>query len=149
MFLSRVTPGPSGAALRRRDDATKLATFAAIGVVCTVAFALLFSALRHVTGPIGSNIGAYTATVGLNFTANRRLTFRAQDGDLKTQAAGYGAVYLFGLGASSVALWAALELFGHPAGRAELVLALAAGVFATVLRYLMLNRWVFVEPARG
>ena len=59
------------------------------------------------------------------------------------------AVYLFGLGASSVALWAALELFGHPAGRAELVLALAAGVFATVLRYLMLNRWVFVEPARG
>ena len=152
MFLPRTslpaTPSaPAG--WRRNDQTARLLSFAIIGAICTVAFALLYSAFRQVTGPIGANVGAFSATVGLNFVANRRLTFRAHYGRLLPQAAGYGAVYVVGLAASSGALWAALQVFSHPTGMTELGLAIGSGVFATVLRYLMLNRWVFRDPDRG
>ena len=152
MFLPR-TSLPLTVALRggrlRSERNAKLVSFAIIGVICTVAFALIYSALRQFTGPLASNVGAFSSTIGLNFLANRHLTFRRHRGKLLTQAAGYGAVYVVGLGASSAALWAALDVFRHPAGVEELLLALGSGVLATVVRYLMLNRWVFREPARG
>lgn len=152
MFLPRTStpaiPRFQGGWLRDERSA-KLLSFAVIGVICTVAFAAIFSALRHVTGPMGANLGALTATISVNFAANRRLTFREHEGRLLAQAAGYGVVYLAGLGASSAALWVALVAFGHPAGTRELFLALACGGLATVLRYVMLNRWVFREPERG
>lgn len=150
MFLGRTAaPAPLALTWRKNRNTRKLTTFALIGVTCTVAFACIFSALRHVTGPLGANFGALTATAGLNFAANRRLTFGVRGGSLAAQATGYGAVYLFGLVASSAVLWAALETFDHPEGRFELLLALGASAVATVLRYLMLNRWVFPEPARA
>lgn len=152
MFLPRTSVSASpelhGGRLRGERGA-KLLSFAVIGVICTVAFAVIYAALRNVTGPIGANVGALTATIGLNFAANRRLTFRAHDGRLLTQAAGYGLVYVFGLGASSAALWAALDVLHHPTGLAELALALVASALATVVRYLMLDRWVFRGASHG
>lgn len=152
MFLPRTSLPPT-ATLRsvwpRNPETAKLASFAIIGVICTVAFAVIYSALRNVAGPMGANLGALMSTIGLNFAANRRLTFRAHGGRLATQAAGYCAVYLLGLGASSAALWAALIVFRHPVGAAELALALAAGAVATVVRYVLLNRWVFGARASG
>ncbi len=152
MFLPRTSVFPAARNREGRNAnarTAKLLTFAVIGAICTVAFAVIYSGLREVTGPIGANLGAFTATVWLNFVANRRLTFHAHQGPLLSQAAGYGVVYVFGLGASSAALWAALDVFRHPRGLPELSLALGSGVIATVVRYLMLNRWVFRESARG
>lgn len=152
MFLPRTSvpasPDLHGGWLRTERGA-KLLSFAVIGVICTAAFTVIYAGLRHVTGPMGANVGALTATIGVNFAANRRLTFRAHGGPLLTQAAGYGLVYVFGLGASSAALWAALDVFHHPTGTVELALALASSALATVVRYLMLDRWVFRGASHG
>ena len=152
MFLPRTSVFPAArnrAGCSANARTAKLLTFAVIGAICTVAFAVIYAGLRHVTGPIGANVGALTATIGVNFVANRRLTFRAHGGPLLTQAAGYGLVYVFGLGASSAALWAALDVFQHPSGTIELALALASSALATVVRYLMLDRWVFRGASHG
>jgi putative flippase GtrA len=94
-------------------------------------------------GPLEANLGALSSTLLINFAANRRLTFHAHSGRLLPQAAAYALVYLIGLGASSAALWLALEFFRHPSGLAELALAVGASGAATVIRFTMLTRWVF------
>ena len=127
----------------RKPGYERLLSFAVIGVICTVAFAGVFWGLRHVTGPLQANLGALSSTLLLNFAANRRLTFRAHRGPLLPQATAYAAVYLVGLGASSVVLSLLLDAFHHPTGLTEVALATGASGVATVARYAMLTRWVF------
>lgn len=122
-------------------------SFAAVGLACTVAFALLFTLLRRFLVPLEANLVAMSATMGLNFAANRRFTFRAQSGSVAGHAAGYVAVYLLGLGASSGVLHVSLLLLHPPAGAGETLLALASGIVATVVRFVLLSIWVFRAPA--
>lgn len=124
----------------------RLTQFAIIGVACTVAFALLYSWFRTMTGPIAANVAALSITMVFNFVANRWFTFDAADGRLVADAAGYGISYLIGMAASSAVLWASLVVVGEPSATVETLLAVASGGAATVTRFVLLSAWVFRRP---
>jgi putative flippase GtrA len=155
MFEPRYLAGTSPSGLFPRSLLQhRLVSFAAIGVICTAAFAILYSLMRNATGPLEANVGAFSVTAIFNFLANRKLTFRAHQGDFTRQAAGYFAVYVFGLGVSSAALWLALHAVSHPSGPQELALAVGSSALATVIRFALLTQLVFRpsaprEPAVG
>jgi putative flippase GtrA len=135
---------------RAGDLTHQLRSFAAIGIACTAAFALLYAGLRGAGVPsLTANALALATTMGINFAANRRLTFHAAGGDLARQLAGYGVAYLLGLAASSVALAVLEELLADPRGAVDAMAAVAAGVVATVVRFVLLRAWVFADGTRS
>jgi putative flippase GtrA len=124
--------------------AAQLRSFVLIGIACTAAFAVLYAALRGLgLGPLAANGVALLATMGINFAANRSLTFHAGAGPLGRQLAGYATAYLLGLGASSVVLAALLEVLGHPRGLLDTAAAVAAGLAATAVRFVLMRAYVF------
>ena len=77
-IAARLTPSP------------QLRSFVLIGLACTAAYALVYSMLRHAgMGAMAANAVSLTATMGANFAANRHYSFKASDGPLGTQLAGY------------------------------------------------------------
>ena len=125
----------------------QLVRFAAVGVVSTLAYLVLFSLLRNGLGAQGANFLALGITAVANTAANRRYTFgvRGREGAARHQFEG---LIVFGLGlaltSGSLALLHALTLPGRGLELAVLVLANLA---ATVLRFLLLRGWVF-HPRR-
>jgi putative flippase GtrA len=117
--------------------ASHVVRFAAIGVLSTIAYALLFVAMRAAVGAGVANALALAITAVANTQANRRFTFglRGRDRLLRQHAAG-AIVYVITLAVTNGAL---LLLHGG-----VLVLA-GASVTATVTRYLGLRFWVFTR----
>ncbi len=141
MAVNAATVRPAG---RRVTISAELRSFVVIGLLCTAAYALLYTAFRHLgVGALAANAMALTTTMGANFAANRRFSFKASDGPLAGQFASYVVAYLIGLGASSVVLSGLLSALGHPAGAADTAAALAAGLVATAVRYVLMRNWVF------
>jgi glycosyltransferase involved in cell wall biosynthesis len=124
----------------------RLIRFLCVGFGSTVAYALLFLALRGVLGPEGANALALAVTAVANTQANRRLTFRISGRrDLIRQHAMGAFVYALTLGLTSGAL-AVLHGLDPGASRIlELAVLVAAGVGATVTRYMALRSWVFAR----
>ncbi|WP_443055419.1 glycosyltransferase [Streptomyces sp. NBC_00704] len=128
----------------RAGLAGQLLRFATVGAVSTIGYVLLYTALRPVCGSQGSNALALLACALANTAANRRLTFglRGRDDALRHQAKGL-LVFVIGLVLTSGSL-AALQ---HAAPRAshgtEVGVLVAAGLAATLLRFLLLRAWVF------
>jgi glycosyltransferase involved in cell wall biosynthesis len=122
----------------------QLIRFMAVGVVSTIAYALLFLALRAPLGAEGANALALALTAVANTHANRRLTFGISGRrDLVRQHAMGAFVYLLTLGLTSGAL-AVLHGLDPGAGRVlELTVLIVAGICATVTRYMALRSWVF------
>ena len=140
---------PSATRDRAADLTHQLRSFAAIGIACTAAFAFLYAGLRDAGVPsLAANSLALATTMGINFTANRHLTFAAAGGDLRRQLASYALAYLLGLAASSAALTTALALLGHPSGPFDTAAAVAAGFVATAVRFVLMRSWVFADRAR-
>jgi putative flippase GtrA len=123
--------------------AGRVMSFAIIGLLCTFAFAGLYAALRTAVAPLPANAVALALTMTANFAANRRFTFAAHAGPLLPQLGGYLVVYAAGLGASSLALLLALQLFSQPGAGLETIIAVACGGFATLTRFVFLSAWVF------
>ncbi len=121
--------------------------FATIGVLSTVAYLLLFMALRGVLGPQGANLVALLVTAVGNTAANRRFTFgvRGAAGAARHQFEGL-VVFGIGLGLTSGAL-ALLHSLGEPHRLVELSVLVAANLLATVVRFVLLRGWVF-HPRR-
>jgi putative flippase GtrA len=118
--------------------------FAVIGVFSTLAYLVLFWLGRSTFGSQGANLGALLITAIANTAANRRLTFgiagRAKAGRHQLQGL---VVFGLGLTLTSGAL-AVLQAVQPSPGRAlELGVLLAANLTATVLRFVLLRRWVF------
>jgi putative flippase GtrA len=126
-------------------SANGLASFVAVGVVCTLLFALAYDGLRTWLAPLAANCLALTTTAGLNFVANRWLTFRGRGGPLLRDAWQYALCYVVGLGASSLALAVILSAHASPSQHFEVSAALGTSGFATVVRYVSLSLWVFRE----
>ncbi|MCA9831477.1 MAG: GtrA family protein [Dehalococcoidia bacterium] len=124
----------------------RLATFAAIGAASTAAFVVLYAALREITAPLPANAFALTLTMGANFLANRRYTFQVRGGSLFVHALQYGVAYGLGLAASTLVLAIGIGLAGEPGRTVETAIALASGLVATVIRYVLLSAWVFRKP---
>ncbi|CAN5508152.1 bifunctional glycosyltransferase family 2/GtrA family protein [soil metagenome] len=122
----------------------QLVRFAVIGVVSTLAYLLLFVLFRGSVGAQAANFFALLVTAMANTAANRRLTFGIAG---KAKAATHQAqglvVFAIGLVVTSGSL-AALHLIStHPQRGVELVTLVTANLVATLIRFVLLRRWVF------
>jgi putative flippase GtrA len=126
-----------------------VARFLAIGVASTIAYAVLFLALRGWLGAGASNALALAITAVANTQANRRFTFgiRGRAGLLRQQAAG-ALVYLIALGLTDGALRVLGELDPHHSRALEVTVLVIASAFATISRYVALRSWVFGRRMR-
>ena len=118
--------------------------FAAIGVVSTLAYLVLFVALHPFMGAQSANFLALALTAIANTAANRRFTFgvRERAGAGRHQLQGFG-VFLLGLGITSGSL-ALLHATAPAAGRlTELTVLVGANLVATILRFLLMRGWIF------
>ena len=126
-----------------------LARFLAVGVASTLAYALLFLALRTPLGAGGANVAALALTAIGNTAANRRLTFgvRGRAGLLRHHVRG-ALVFLLTLGLTTGALAVLHGLEPGPPRALELAVLVAASTAATVTRYVALRSWVFAQARR-
>jgi putative flippase GtrA len=126
----------------------QIVRFAAIGIVSTLAFLLLYSLFRTTMPAQVSNLLALVITAVANTAANRRLTFgiRGRRHAGRSQIEG---LIVFGLGlvltSGSLAL---LGAFVPAASHAlELTVLVVANAVATLLRFVAYRAWVF-HPRR-
>ncbi len=120
--------------------ASRIARFMAIGIASTLAYALLFLALRLTLSAGAANAVALAATAVGNVAANRRFTFgvRGRAGLARHLALG-GAVYALTLAMTSGALGLLHGLDPDPDRVAEAAVLVLASVVATVARYVALR----------
>ena len=127
----------------------RLTRFAFVGVCSTLAYALLFVALRGAVGVAAANALALAVTAVGNTQANRWLTFgvRGRAGLVRQHLMG-ALVYVLTVGLTMGA-WGALHAVdAHPAHAVELVVLVVASAMATVSRYVALRTWVFARDRR-
>ena len=118
--------------------------FAAVGVVSTLAYLVLFVLLRPVAGAQIANFLALAITAVANTTANRRLTFgvRGRKDVVRHQFQGFG-VFVLGLAITSGSLVVLHGMSPEPSNLVEITVLVIANLFATVVRFLLLRSWVF------
>jgi glycosyltransferase involved in cell wall biosynthesis len=131
----------------RLAGASRVARFMYVGVASTIAYALLFLALRGPLGAGAANAAALALTAVGNTAANRRVTFglRGRAGLVRQHALG-AVVFLLTLGLTSGALAVLHGLVASPPRGVELAVLIAASTAATVTRYVALRAWVFTHP---
>ena len=137
----------------RLAAAAPLARFLGIGVVSTLAFALLFLLLHGPLGAAGANAAALAITAIGNTAANRRLTFGIRGREHLLRHHGRGAaVFVLTLALSNGALGVLHGIDATPPRAAELVVLVLGSALATLTRYVALETWVFTRrrarPAR-
>jgi putative flippase GtrA len=140
--------------------ASPVARFLAIGVVSTLAYALLYLLLSGPLGAGAANALSLALTAVANTAANRRLTFgvRGREGLARQHAMG-AFVFALTLALTSGALVLLHALLAHPSRLLEAAVLVVASTCATVTRYVGLRYWVFAraheterrvpEPARS
>jgi putative flippase GtrA len=128
--------------------ARQLPSFAAIGVVSTLAYLALYWLLRTQASAMVANLVALLATAVANTAANRRWTFgvRGRPARLRQHLEGL-AVFGLGLALTSGALWLLDQVAGDAGRAAEMAALVAANAAATLLRFVLLRSWVF-HPRR-
>ncbi|WP_214319863.1 bifunctional glycosyltransferase family 2/GtrA family protein [Nonomuraea sediminis] len=128
-----------------RGMAKQLPRFAAVGVISTVAYLLLFSSLSNVLPVLVANAIALLTTAVANTAANRRFTFGVTGaaGAMRHQVEGLIA-FLVGLVLTTGGLAMLPDGVPH---KVELVAVVVANALATLVRFLLLRVWVF-NPKR-
>ena len=128
---------------------TRPARFVTVGVGSTVAYVLLFLALHAALGAGGANAAALALTAVANTEANRRFTFGVRERRGRLRQHGLGAlVYVLTLGLTGGALAVLHRVDARPPRVVEVAVLIAAGVCATVTRYVALRTWVFAHRHR-
>jgi putative flippase GtrA len=123
-----------------------VARFICVGVVSTLAYAVLFLLLSAAVGAVAANALALSATAVGNTAANRRLTFglRGREGVVRHHGRG-AAVYVLTLALTNGALQMLHGLDSAPSRAVELSVLVVAGFLATVTRYVAMKTWVFAR----
>jgi putative flippase GtrA len=123
-----------------------IARFLLVGVLSTIAYALLFLLLRGPLGAGWANLAALAVTAVANTAVNRRWTFgvRGRRSVLRHHARG-AAVFVLTVGLTTGALAVLHGLVAQPARWVELAVLVAASLVATVTRYVALRTWVFTH----
>jgi putative flippase GtrA len=116
------------------------ARFVAVGAASTLAYAVLFLALRGLLGAGGANALALALTAVANTQANRRVTFgvRGRRRLVRQHAAG-AVVFLLALALTAGALDALRRLDPRPPRLLELAVLVVASALATLSRYVALS----------
>ena len=135
--------GPIGPSAPPRFGSQVL-RFGVVGVLSTIAFALLFLVLRPLFGEQAANFLALLVTAIANTGVNRWFTFgvTGRVGAVRHQVQG---LVVFGLAwsitaGSLVALHAAVP---NASAAEEILVLTIANLVATVLRFVLLRAWVF------
>lgn len=121
--------------------------FGAVGVLSTLAFALLFVALRGPLGAQAANALSLLITAVGNTQLNRRFTFAVKGPRHLAQHQAQGLI-VFGiaLGITSGTLALLHVSTDEPSHTLELVVLTLANATATIVRFLLFRRWVFKRP---
>ena len=129
---------------RRSGFAGQVARFGAIGVASTIAYTVLYLALRPALAAQAANAIALLVTAIGNIAANRRLTFaiRGAAHSVRHQIQGL-VVFGLALALTSLSLVSLHAAAVHPSRSLELVVLVLANLAATVLRFVLLRSWVF------
>jgi glycosyltransferase involved in cell wall biosynthesis len=136
-------PGVRRRLFPRRTLGSQVRTFAAIGIVSTAAWALIYWLLRSAVTPLLANAFALVVTAIGNTAANRRLTFgvSGRDSLVRDHASGLVAFGIAIVLTSGAAV--ALDVLAPHAGRLlELAVLAVANVIATAARFVLLRAWV-------
>jgi glycosyltransferase involved in cell wall biosynthesis len=126
--------------------ASAVVRFATVGLLSTLAYVVLFLALRAPLGAGVANAVVLAITAVGNTAANRRLTFgvRGTDGLVRHHLQG-AVVYALTLALTSGALLVLHGLAAAPPRVVELAVLVLATATATVTRYVALRGWVFAR----
>jgi putative flippase GtrA/glycosyltransferase involved in cell wall biosynthesis len=117
--------------------------FAAVGVLSTLAYLVLFLTLRSGVGAQAANLLALFLTAVGNTALNRRYTFGVRgSGAARHQAQGL-IVFALGLAVTSGSLAALNTLTASPPRAAEITVLVVANLVATALRFVLFREWVF------
>jgi putative flippase GtrA len=128
----------------------QLVRFATIGVASTLAYLVLFLALRTVAGAQPANLVALLLTAVANTAANRRITFGVRGGPGAGRAQVQGlVVFALGLALTSGTLALLHAVTATPARTTEVAALVAANALATLLRFVLFRGWVFRTARRA
>jgi putative flippase GtrA len=123
---------------------SRIARFAMVGVLSTIAYALIYLLLRSGIDASSANMIALAITAIGNTAANRRWTFGLKGRErLFRQYAMGAAVYLLTLGLTSGALSALGQIAPNSSRALEVTVLVLASIAATVTRYIALKSFVF------
>jgi putative flippase GtrA len=127
-----------------------VAKFMGIGVLSTIAYAILYVAMAPLLGSLGANAAALAVTAVGNTAANRRLTFgvRGREDVVRHHVRG-ALVFALTLALTNGALAVLHGLDADPARAVELAVLVAASLTATVTRYVAMRTWVFTRERRA
>jgi putative flippase GtrA len=133
----------------RLAASSPVARFMGIGVLSTIAYALIYLLARGALDPGLANALALAVTAVANTAANRLITFgiRGRRGLLRQFAMG-SFVYALTLGLTSGALAVLHGIEAAPSPYVEVAVLVVAGAAATVTRYIALRSWVFARARR-
>jgi putative flippase GtrA len=128
----------------RLGGGRQLARFAGVGVGCTVAYLLLYLALRAAMPAQAANAVSLLVTAVANTAVNRRFTFgvRGRRHAIRHQVRGliaFGA----GLLLTSGALAALHVVSARPGRGAEVAVLVIASLLAAIARFVLYRSWVF------
>ena len=145
-LLPLTSDGAFAATPARAGLVGQLARFAVVGVLSTLAYALLYLVLAGPFGAQVANVVALLLTAIGNTAANRAYTFGVRGRARVVRHHGQGlAVFALAWALTSGSL-AALHALAPGASRlVELVVLCAANLVATALRFVLLRGWVFRE----
>jgi glycosyltransferase involved in cell wall biosynthesis len=128
----------------------RLIRFGFIGVLSTIAYAVLYLLLRGMVPAQTANVLALLITAIGNTALNRRLTFgvRGKANRGRHQLRGLVA---FGIGWSLTAssLWLLHAVTATPVRGVEIAVLTVANLAATVVRFSLFQTWVFASPAEA
>jgi putative flippase GtrA len=127
-----------------------VARFMGVGVLSTLAFALLYVLLHPFLGALAANAVALAVTAVANTAANRRFTFGLRGREQLVRHHVRGAlVFALTLALTNGALLVLHGLDSTPARWVELAVLVAASLTATISRYVALKTWVFARGGRA
>jgi putative flippase GtrA len=122
----------------------QLVRFAVVGVFSTVAYLVLFLLTRNSMGAHGANVLALLSTTIANTALNRRFTFGVVGPQRRTRHQLQGLIVVgLALGLTSGMLAVAHSLHSAPSAAVEVAVLVTANAIATLMRFLLLRRWVF------
>ena len=129
---------------------SRIARFGAVGVLSTLAHALLFLLLRGPLGAVAANAVALALTAIGNTALNRRFTFGVRGrADLLRHHLRGALVFVLTLALTNGALLVLHGIDADPARAVELAALVAANLTATVTRYVAMRTWVFTHRRRA